>query len=750
MPDEPRQARFRPRNAVRVVVALLCLASAVPASAAVTSEQVAAAVRKGVTRLRRSQRADGRFVYGSYPGGMTALCVLAMLNAGVGADDPAVQDGLAAVGRAPDRQTYVVALKCQVYAAADPDKYARELSAAAKWLVDAQLADGGWTYTDTDGKGSADNSNTQFALLGLHEAAKAGVHVPELTWAKARGHFRETQTRDGGWGYRGENRAYGSMTTAGVASLYICGQRLNIGGPKVFRNGVYPSCGNYRQSRTLAAGLNWIGRNFTVRENPKRAGNQWVHYYLYGLERVGMIAGRATFGGHDWYREGAARLIDTQEPDGSWGRGVYDTAFAILFLAKGNRPVLIQKVQWDGEWNRNLHDLENLTAFIGDKLGKPPAWRTTPLSVPASELHASPILFITGHEFPAFTDAEKDTLRRYVETGGTLLAEACCGQEAFAGGFREFAAEVFSDYPLHELPRDHAVFSSYYDLTGDAEAELSGIDVGCRTAVFFSPRALSALWELRTIPEHSERALRIGTNVAAYATGRELRGGRLDAPILPERRETAVPVEIPRGAVRIARIIHDGDYRADPHALGNLAEMLREEADVDVVAQERHVRADDEAIFQYPVLFMTGHHEFEMSEGGIRNLRLYLERGGVLLADACCGRKEFDRSFRELADAVLPERKLEPLPADHVLFTGEVGRALGELRCRKVLADELGHEAIRPPIEAAIIDGRAAILYSTYDWSCGLEGDKPYSCRGYVDADARKLAMNLLLYAIGY
>ena len=36
------------------------------------------------------------------------------------------------------------------------------------------------------------------------------------------------------------------------------------------------------------------------------------------------------------------------------------------------------------------------------------------------------------------------------------------------------------------------------------------------------------------------------------------------------------------------------------------------------------------------------------------------------------------------------------------------------------------------------------------DWSCALEGDKPFSCRGYIDEDGQNLALNLVLYAIGY
>ncbi|KKK95728.1 hypothetical protein LCGC14_2669900, partial [marine sediment metagenome] len=72
----------------------------------------------------------------------------------------------------------------------------------------------------------------------------------------------------------------------------------------------------------------------------------WKYYYLYGMERVGMISGLRNFGRRDWYREGAAHLAATRR-GGSWGQ-LYDTAFALLFLAKGNRPVLFQKLRWQG------------------------------------------------------------------------------------------------------------------------------------------------------------------------------------------------------------------------------------------------------------------------------------------------------------------------------------------------------------------------------------------------------------------
>ena len=727
------------------------------ASGAVTSENVRRSVQRAVAYLRQTQNANGSWPDSGHHGGTTALAVLGLLHAGVPANDPAVVRGLGAleVDHVPNQATYVVSLKAQVYAILGDPKYRRQLQTVATWLIRTQVPTGMWSYGLIRGRralGRGDNSNTQFALLGLHEAAKAGIRVPKAVWENSRRHFTNAQASDGGWGYRSERQGYGSMTTAGVASLYIVGQRLHVSGAKLFVNGAYPNCGKYHQDAVLAGGLQWLAENFSVRKNPKRGGG-WLHYYLYGLERVGMISGMRNFGRHDWYREGAEHLVDTQGHGGSWGRAVYDTVFGLLFLSKGNRPVLIQKLKWRSDrqpsWNRNLHDLENFTAFVDDKFGKRVTWQTTTLDLPLEELRVSPILFITGHEFPAFTAAERKTLRDFVETGGTLLCEACCGSQAYAVGFRRFASEAFPEYRLHGLDKLHPVFRSYYKL--DDLYDLQGIDVGCRTGVFFSPKAMSCLWELQTIPRWSSLAFRLGTNIAAYATGKELLQDKLDKVELPAQRKGAPTVEVPRGAIRIARLIHAGDYRADIHVEANLAAMLRDKAKVDVVARGRYLRATDEKIYEYPILFMTGHFTFELPAEEIAALRGYLDRGGFLMAEACCGRRAFDKSFRAMVRKLYPQEPMKELPARHPIYTGQVGVPLGEVRYRRILADELkSRGTTRPPLEAVTVKGRTAVLYSKHDWSCAVEGDNPYSCRGYADADGKKLALNLFLYAISY
>ena len=726
----------------------------------ISSQKVIRAIERGIGFLRKQQRPKGDWEEwaGRYHGGTTALSLLAMLVSGVPQDDPAIQSGLKYLDESPNTSTYAVSLKCQVYSLLG-QTYRKQLTDCASWLIQKQSENGMWNY-GYEGADPGDHSNTQFALLGLHMAQIAGVNVPAEIWSRSKNHFGAEQLADGGWNYKpGDNTkdGYGSMTAAGVASLYVAQQHLaEKSSGHVFVNGRYVDCGKFDQTQSLQSGLAWLAKNFNPAYNSGPTGQpRWLFYYLYGVERVGMISGLRFFGEHDWYRQGAIQLLKTQQADGSWGAGgdladmPVQTAFALLFLAKGDRPVVVQKLQWDGKWNRNIHDLENLTGFIGDKLGKPLTWQNISLAAPLEQLREVPLLVITGHEFPKLTDAERQVIRQFVEGHGTLLAEACCGSKEFTDGFNAFLASTFPETRLRPMPLEHPVFHSYFDMS--QTYGLGGLEGGCRTNIFFSPRALSALWQLQDVPQYSEIAFELGTNLVSYALGDRQLGTKLDPAPPPEVRKAQLPPDVPPGAVQIATLLHEGDFSPDPHAIANLALLIKQTSGLDVMPLSQIVKPLDKDLFIYPVVFMSGHFDFTFTPEQVEALRSYLQRGGVLVAEPCCGAKEFDQAFRRLVGQLLPDSPLKPLPADHAIYTGKVGVQLGQLTYRPVLAQELGSpNTTTPPLEAAIDKGRVMVLYSPYDFSCALEGDNPSGGRGYVDADGQRLALALFLFAIGY
>ncbi len=713
-----------------------------PAHADVSGAEVRRAIQRGVRAIRQRQQADGGWPEQYHRGGESCLAALALLQAGEPRDSNAITSAINHIRRLPNQMVYVVSLKLMVLTEADPARYRQDIEDGAKWLSEAQTNSGLWSYRIG---GQFDHSNTQFALLGLDAAARAGVEVDRGVWARARNAILRTQNRDGGWGYRHNDRSYGSMTAAGVSNLLILGSVEEVSAEKTFVNGVAPGCGNYRADANLTRGLQWLGRSFRADANPER-DNVYTFYWLYAVERCGILSGRQYFGRHDWYREGADFLVDVQRPDGNWTAELANTCFAVLFLAKGHKPLVVQKLQWSDrdDWNLDRHDLEHLVSRAGEAFGEPVAWQTLPFEAPLEEWLAAPLLYMQGHDFPRWDAAQVAKVKSYVERGGVLLAEACCGRDDFQQGFRQFAKQAFPQYALRALGKDHALYSAFHKLD---KGDLEGIDVGCRTSVIFSPSDLSCLWEQGDVPELSERAFKLGTNIAAYAAGRHALRDRLDVVTLPEREGQTAAKTGGLDALRIGQVVHQGDWQPDPMALVRLSELLRDELAIDVVTQYAPVQPAPDELRRYPLLFLTGHYGLSLDPAQRRALADHLRRGGFLVAEACCGREAFDRSFRDLVRDLFPETELKPLPPDHVLFRGEPGFRIGSIAYRPaaLAAEPDLHE---PRLLGLEIDGRLVLVYSPYSLGCGWDGHECAECRGVMPEDARRLGANIVLYAL--
>lgn len=721
----------------------------------VRGQDVLAATEKARRYLWAAQRTDGSWPDYRFDGGTTALAALALLNAGTKPDQPAMRSALAVVEGIPEEYTYVVALKIQALAAAGAAMNRKAIQRAVDWLAEAQLVNGRWGYR-AKGKqwsGGGDFSNSQFALLGLHEAAKAGARVPATVWHRARRSWLGAQQDDGGWAYTARSsRTTGSMTTAGLASLYILGHSLAMHVADRQAEGQEPACcGQYRLFRPMDRGFAWLEQHFSVRENP---GNRhWYYYYMYGLERVGILSGFSHFGPHDWYREGLAELLQRQRPDGSWREhnAVVDTAFALLFLAKGHRPILIQKLEWGTgrQWNIAYHDLDHLVTYLDDKLGEPVSWNTVHVDADLAAWRRAPILYVSGDEFPAFTDAQVEQLKAYIRQGGTVLFNACCEAATFREGFLRFVAEKFPDFPLTRLDAAHPIYRALFDVDA-RQMPLDGLAMGCRTSVLFCPRNLCCLWEYASGDLLSVQAFRVGGNIAAYATGLEPLPDKLDVARLIERTTTGPAGEQPvRGAMQLAQVQHTGDWRPNPRSLPRLVRYLRDQAGVDVVPEPALLELTDDRLRFHPILYMTGHHAFEVSDEQVEALRGHLQRGGFLLANACCGREGFDGSFRILARRLFPQDPLEPLPPDHPILRGRPGAPLKTIRYRRAVrtAEPDLHE---PRLEGVTVRGRTVIVYSPYSLDCGLDGHRCFACRGVAPSDALRVAGNSVLYALSH
>jgi hypothetical protein len=739
------------------------------ARGAVTRDQVENAIRGGVKFLHDQQAKDG-----SWPGqaGMTGLATLALLTAGEPADSLHVARGLANLMQTSPvelNNTYAIALQTMAFAAADPVGFKPQIGQNVAWLEQAQLksmgggpaargrpgrvgvAVGAWSYAMGHGQ-SPDNSNSQYALLGLHAASEAGLPVSRDVWTMARNYWEVCQQRDGGWGYKASGTPEtGSMSCAGISSLIITGLR-RYQGHEILVGDAVQHCGEGHLDPHLQAGIEWLGAHFRVLENPN-SGGQWRYYYLYGLERAGRLTGQRFFGGHDWYREGAEALVREQNQfNGGWQSGgdsspVVSTSFALLFLSKGRAPVLINKLRHGpgADWNNDPDDVRNLVDLVSRDWKHLLTWQMVdPNFASVEDLLQAPILFLNGHEAPLFSEPAKRNLREYVQQGGFLFAEACCGRTEFDRGFRALMAELFPDpeYELHPLPDDHPVWRTRHRLLAEI-TPLWGIEHGCRTVVIYSPSDLSCFWnqmERQGSNPSVVKAQRVGQNVVDYVTGREMPADKLDP-----REVTRLKIEpAKRGALHIAKLRHAGDWNVAPLAIPNLTTALRDKLGFDVVINHREIFPADPNLVHFPLIYLHGRAALSFTEDDLSNLRRHLEPGGgTIFADAACGSPAFDASFRRFVAELLPKYTLVPIPADDDLYTQQVGYDLSNVQFTKAAGGERG----RPQLEGVKINGHWAIIYSKLDIGCALEHDQGVSCKGYDHDSAIKIAANIVIYS---
>ena len=344
--------------------------------------RVAEAIVRSSNWLLKRQKDDGSWMSRSagYALGPTALATLALLKAGIPAGHPKLEKAFAYMRQQRLERTYEVAIVLMCldakydgphdgFAIELVDRYGQRvvtdpcaaqiskedlawMKQGVDFLVKNQTS-GYWRYPS----GGFDLSNTQYALLGLKAADRCGLTVPTSVWKAAldfllgfqategppvdvranevRGEYRIEWTEKAkarGFcytnGMKGE-MATGSMTTAGAAGLMICQSML-------WKSRKFTAEDRDRTRTAVRDALAWMQVNFGVESNPK-GQDSWHYYYLYGLERMGIVGHLRFIGTTDWYREGAEFLLQAQDDTGSWEAGdPIETCFALLFLKRSS------------------------------------------------------------------------------------------------------------------------------------------------------------------------------------------------------------------------------------------------------------------------------------------------------------------------------------------------------------------------------------------------------------------------------
>jgi Domain of unknown function (DUF4159) len=197
----------------------------------------------------------------------------------------------------------------------------------------------------------------------------------------------------------------------------------------------------------------------------------------------------------------------------------------------------------------------------------------------------------------------------------------------------------------------------------------------------------------------------------------------------------------------VGHIQHGGRWNPRPTALRRLSWELAQRTSIETGPDAVPVRLGQAGLHRTPLLYLAGDGALPpFSDVEVAALRRHLQYGGFLLVDAADGSdgSGFDAAVRRELARVLPASPLARVPRDHVLY-----------KSFYLLDRQGGRVLTKPWLEAQVVDGRVAVVYSQNDlggaWARGPLGDWEYACTPGGEAQrevALRLGVNIAMYAL--
>jgi hypothetical protein len=760
-----------------VFILPLLLGFAPPVAQAATPEQVDAAMEKAMTHLLAVQKngnwesvtqpdisvaAEGS-VTGSQFGGQTALATYALLCGGHSSTDPQLADAISFLLKTEPHGVYAAGFRCLVWSRIPLDKRTRPgAKRDFKYLLDAMHTSGpgrgefGYTSRPgVPGNPIYDQSVSQIAVLGLWSLSRSGFEVPTSDWRMMDSAWRSHQYSDGSWPYydspkSGWNLHTASMTTAGIATLFILDQSLQISAR---------SSGNPKDANIDLA-FTWLGGHFDSAFQPIREAARVEPYTLFGLSRIGASSGYRRIGQIDWFQRASDYLCSTQGADGSWSTNyipdVSGTSLGLLCLSYGRAPIVINKLQYriagqsgesEAHWNQRPQDCFNFVTWLGSSLESRLNWQIMDLDALTAEFQSSPILFISGNQTLRYTDAEKLALRLFVEQGGMILGNADESSEAFSKGFASLAAELFPAYELRELPEGHPIYvnEQFPSRRWKSPIRIKGVSNGVRELMLLPSADMSKAFQNQLYSGAGSELFELASDIVQYATDKTVTDVHIQRYHVVS--DASAPIQ---RTVSIARLQYAGNWDPEPGGWRRLAAVMN---------NQNHTRLKVDAVkpgtgnlHDYKFAHLTGTDTFKLQDSDRAEIRQFIDQGGVLCIDAAGGSARFAASAEaELVQIFGPDARSSldsPLPPESPIFT-QPSSPVTTVAYRSFARSNLIGSLKTARLCGITRTGRLVALFSREDISAGLVGEPVDGVIGYSPESATAILRNIILAIAG-
>ena len=160
------------------------------------------------------------------------------------------------------------------------------------------------------------------------------------------------------------------------------------------------------------------------------------------------------------------------------------------------------------------------------------------------------------------------------------------------------------------------------------------------------------------------------------------------------------------------------------------------ETSINTSRKFKAVKLGEREVFRFPFAAMTGEGSFTLMEEERKNLKLYLEKGGFLVASAGCSSKEWGESFVREIKAIFPDRKMDEVPMTHPIF-----RTLFDV-------PRLDTKQQDAKLFGLSINGKIVLIYSPDGLNDTETMHGCCCCGGNEIKNSQKVNANILVYAL--
>jgi len=190
--------------------------------------------------------------------------------------------------------------------------------------------------------------------------------------------------------------------------------------------------------------------------------------------------------------------------------------------------------------------------------------------------------------------------------------------------------------------------------------------------------------------------------------------------------------------VAILKYNGGGDWYANPTAVPNLIKFTNDKIKTNISKNPQSVAANSTDIFNFPILFMTGHGNVYFTDDEANNIRNYLISGGFLHISDNYG---LDKFIRKELKKVFPNLEFTEIPSNHLIYNQTFKFPNGIPKIHE-------HDKKNAQGFGLFYEGRLIVFYDyETDLSDGWEDQIIHNNPKEVREKALKMGANIIEYA---